>query len=263
MKPSSKPAKIPAGNNPGSVPSFTLIELLIVIAIIAILASMLLPALGKARERGRTAACTSNLKQIGVAYAAYIVDNNDFMIPVLTSNAGSLGTPHWGMRLLSLDEFFREIPGNSYLTSAVFRCPSMPAPKAANFWIDTPHYGANGYLLGAWINGRSVPEDQAMKITSMKNPSWKILIAETWRQTSGEASLNLDEGQYRFSVSASGDTSAYRGRPAGRHDRNCGVLFADMHVGKFLIQNPMDPYSCEPFTASLTEETRRRNRWWE
>ena len=102
-----------------------------------------------------------------------------------------------------------------------------------------------------------------MKITSMKNPSWKILIAETWRQTSGEASLNLDEGQYRFSVSASGDTSAYRGRPAGRHDRNCGVLFADMHVGKFLIQNPMDPYSCEPFTASLTEETRRRNRWWE
>lgn len=138
MKPSSKPAKIPAGNNPGRVPSFTLIELLIVIAIIAILASMLLPALGKARERGRTAACTSNLKQIGVAYAAYIVDNSDFMIPVLTNNSGSLGTPHWGMRLLSLDEFFREIPGNSYLTSAVFRCPSMPAPKAANFWIDTP-----------------------------------------------------------------------------------------------------------------------------
>ena len=79
--------------------AFTLIELLVVICIIAILASMLLPALQSARESASVATCVSNLGQMSKAFQMYATNFNDFM-PALTPAQGSSGSTGWEYALI-------------------------------------------------------------------------------------------------------------------------------------------------------------------
>jgi prepilin-type N-terminal cleavage/methylation domain-containing protein/prepilin-type processing-associated H-X9-DG protein len=119
--PMARSRRRPSDSANRKVRAFTLIELLVVIAIIGILAAMLLPALSKAREKGRSAVCVSNLRQISLAVRLY-TDQNDGWMPVPSYGAGATVGP-WPKLL---DEYMprRQNTGANPPPNRVFTCPS-------------------------------------------------------------------------------------------------------------------------------------------
>jgi prepilin-type N-terminal cleavage/methylation domain-containing protein/prepilin-type processing-associated H-X9-DG protein len=123
------------------VRAFTLVELLVVLAIIAILAALLMPVLGKAKESGKATACISNLRQIGIALQVY-VDGNNNRLPFMRDKLSLLDTNQPPTSTLpSPDKVLAAELGNTN----VLRCPS---DQKDLFLRTGSSYGWNSLLNG-------------------------------------------------------------------------------------------------------------------
>lgn len=139
--------------------AFSLIELLVCLAVIALLVGILLPTLRGARDAGRTGACLSNTRQLAIAWTAYANDHRDRAMPLAAWSEQDIGTGApiywWGAAVPGAEVchdagFIAPYLGSVLARQSVFECPAQPwgtyTPQGA-FPQPTSTYGYNGYYL--------------------------------------------------------------------------------------------------------------------
>lgn len=153
---------------------FTLIELLIVIAIIAILTALLLPALTQARNKGRAIVCTGNMKQIALAAVSYASDSDDIILPGKQNYAGS----EW-YKLLTQKELGYGLVFENGVQKGPFICPAEPV-KAINL---TGFFKHTHYLTNLWLCGNygasNTNHGKCFKTNEVRRPSLAIQYTDS------------------------------------------------------------------------------------
>jgi prepilin-type N-terminal cleavage/methylation domain-containing protein/prepilin-type processing-associated H-X9-DG protein len=191
------------------VVSFTMIELLVVISILAILAGILLPAMNKSRNKARLTECKNNLKQIGAAFASYMVDYNDTFPVAAMKPTVSPDEPR-------ISDVLESYAGGL----KVFRCPAdiRPEKDYDGNTEDKTFFETEGcsYEYASMLGGRKTGNSHGPhKMSSAKR--LVMFDFECFHRSSSIFNISQDEsGDDSLSISSNGGSKNY--------------LFADWHV---------------------------------
>ena len=224
------------GNSCRMSHKFTLIELLIVIAIIAILAAMLLPALNKARSKATSTKCVSNLKQCAAANLAYANDNSDLIMWC----SDSADQNPWAGILLKLQYLPGSYTalGNNFTFNPVIVCPTVKRNPTADTegQLRFRSYGMPKYASDYDLNSRAkgnvlgkfvvlvASEHAYYSLVKMKRASGTAMLAD-----SGYLNSSNQFGYCTWSIPVHNITS-----DTGimlRHSSRANIAFMDGHVG--------------------------------
>ena len=224
--------------------AFTLIELLIVIAIISILAGMLLPALKNAKDAAKKTICLSNQKQIGLGTMMYAGDYNN-LVPTYGVSDGDM----WDNFVGLLDPYVSGKQRNPYYCN-LWLCPNDPSTDGA--WWGGVSYGINYglYTLCPGYIASGPPAAYCARLDKLGAPSATLYIAEHGKLE--EMGTNWSNQQYPlvgpgncYGWGALGD---YHGSIA---NGMTNVLFADNHAesrfNSWLARSEADIGNREPW----------------